>query len=207
MTVSPPPPLLPSLLRLVLTDVVGADGSDLDTAAGSLAPSLAKAAAAELAARLGLTWRPFDGGGDPPTELAALQAQAGPWLAPLPGDPGAWLGPAGRWADLLGAFRQPTALLVPGSSADGGVAAASTALLERAGVPLVGLIQWGGPWRADRRRAEGLPWLGWVNPQEDDPALDPDDTAAAGLAQVLLLRWQALDQREGQSGSAASRLS
>ncbi len=207
MTVFPPPPLLPSPLRLVVTDVVGAEGNDQDAAAGSLAPSLAKAVGAELAARVGLTWRPFDGGGDPLTQLAGLQAQGGAWLAPLPGDPGAWLGPAGRWADLLGAFRQPTALLVPGNSADGGLAAATTALLERAGVPLVGLIQWGGPWRAHRRRAEGLPWLGWVNPREDDPALDPDDTAAEELARVLLLRWQALDQREGQSGSAASRLS
>lgn len=207
MTVSPPPTLLPSPLRLVLTDVVGADGSDQDAAAGSLAEPLAGAVAAELAARMGLTWRRFDGGGDPVTQLAALQAQGGAWLAPLPGDPGAWLGAAGRWADLLGAFRQPTALLVPGSSAEGGLAAATTALLERAGVPLVGLIQWGGPWRADRRRGEGLPWLGWVNPRGNDPALDPDDAAAAGLARVLLLRWQSLDQVEGQSGSAASRLS
>ncbi|MFS6827218.1 hypothetical protein [Cyanobium sp. ATX-6F1] len=119
MTVLPTPPLLPSSLRLVLTDVVGAARVDQEAAAGSLAPPLAEAVAAELAARVGLTWRRFGGGGDPPTQLAALQAQAGPWLAPLPGDPGAWLGPAGRWADLLGAFRQPTALLVAGSSTDG----------------------------------------------------------------------------------------
>lgn len=194
MTVSPPPPLLPSSLRLVVTDLVGA-------------PAGSDRVATELAARLGLPWRPFDGSGDPVAQLAALQAQAGPWLAPLPGDPGAWLGPAGRWADLLGAFRQPTALLVPASHVEGGQAAATTALLERAGVPLVGLIQWGGPWQEQRRRAEGLPWLGWLNPQADDPALDPDDAAAAGLARVLMRRWLALDQLDGQSGSMASRLS
>jgi len=71
-------------------------------------------------------------------------------------------------------------------------------------VPLAGLIQWGGPWEPQVRRAEGLPWLGWLggDAQGGEPTtLDP------GLVSSLLLRWRGLDQGAGQSGVEASRLS
>ncbi|MCP9848384.1 hypothetical protein [Cyanobium sp. Morenito 9A2] len=206
MTVLPPPPAPP--LRLVLANVVGSAGwgDPGETNASSRRPWV-EAVAAELAARLALTCLVFPRGDDPVARLAALQAQDGPWLAPLPDDPGAWLGPAGRWAELLGAFRQPTVLLVPGPWAQQGLAAASTALLVGAGVPLVGLIQWGATWDPERRRAEGLPWLGWVEAQEDGRLIDPVLDPLPDLARALQARWRALDQWGGQSGSAASGLS
>jgi hypothetical protein len=122
-------------------------------------------------------------------------------------DPGAWLGPAGRWVELLGAFRQPTVLLVAESVVAGGAAAATTALLKHSRVPLVGLIQWGGPWEPLIRRTEGLPWLGWLGANGADRTTTPEPMEAGpGLLQALLLRWQGLDQGAGQIGVAASRL-
>jgi hypothetical protein len=99
---------------------------------------------------------------DPPQLLAAASEQPGPWLWPLAGDPGAFLGDQGCWAEALGSWRQPTLLLIPAAAASTGPAAAYHALLERQGVPLLGLIQWGGPWLVADRRRDGLPWLGWL---------------------------------------------
>jgi len=184
-------------LRLVLAPVVGA--------ATPGAPGLA---APSLGARLGLPLLSLDAALDPEAALAKIQAEAGPWLAPLTVDPGAWLGPTGRWGELLGAFRQPTVLLVDGTAVSGGTAAATTALLERAQVPLVGLIQWGGPRNPQIRRAEGLPWLGWLEAREAEvpTCLEPME-ADPGLRQALLLRWRGLDQGAGQSGMTPSRVS
>jgi hypothetical protein len=74
---------------------------------------------------------------------------------------------------------------------ESGWAAASVALLTQQGVPLLGLVQWGGPWDAPRRRREQLPWLGWLTPEQ--AGFDGD---AAGLRlalrQALGLRWHAL---------------
>jgi hypothetical protein len=184
-------------LRLVLAPVVGA--------AMPGAPGLA---ASGLGARLGLPLLAIDAALDPEAALTRLQAESGPWLAPLTVDPGTWLGPAGRWGELLGAFRQPTVLLVEGTAVSGGTAAATTALLERAQVPLVGLIQWGGPWEPQIRRAEGLAWLGWLEASEaNGPATPEPKEEDPGLRQALLLRWRGLDQGAGQSGMAPSRLS
>lgn len=127
---------------------------------------------------------------DPAIALAALAQRPGPaaWLQPLGLDPGAWLGPGGAWADALGAWRQPTLLVVPGAAAGSGPAAAYRALLALAGVPLVGLVQWGGAWRPGERRSDGLPWLGWL------PAADGEGDQAdlAALRHHCLVRWQAL---------------
>ncbi|MFN5695775.1 MAG: hypothetical protein ACK486_01920, partial [Cyanobacteriota bacterium] len=42
----------------------------------------------------------------------------------------------------------------------GGWPAAATALMGQWQVPLLGLLQAGGPWDAAARRRDGLPWLG-----------------------------------------------
>ena len=133
---------------------------------------------------------------DPPQLLAAASEQPGPWLWPLAGDPGAFLGDQGCWAEALGAWRQPTLLLIPAAAASTGPAAAYHALLERQGVPLLGLIQWGGPWLAADRRRDGLPWLGWLADPQDPAASQDQDLAweaAAELARALQLASSHLD--------------
>ena len=87
-------------------------------------------------------------------------------------------------------------------------------------MPLLGLIQWGGPWLAADRRRDGLPWLGWLadpqgpssqglgsqaaspapagcqaQVQEQHPDPDPDQAweAAAELARALQLASSHLD--------------
>ena len=141
---------------------------------------------------------------DPARLLAAASEQPGPWLWPLASDPGAFLGDAGCWAEALGAWRQPTLLLIPAAAASTGPAAAYAALLQRQGVPLIGLIQWGGPWLAADRRRDGLPWLGWLADPQDpaasqDQALDQDQAqdlaleAAAHLIRALQLASHRLD--------------
>ena len=99
---------------------------------------------------------------DPAPVLAELQRQPAGWLWPLPLDPGADLEAPGCWADQLGAWRQPVLLLIPAATP---VARAYTALLQAAAVPLLGLVQLGGSWSAERRRQDGLPWLGWLPEQ------------------------------------------
>lgn len=197
MTSSPQGTPAQKPLQLVVTAVAGGSSHSAD------GPTATRAAALQLAAQLRIPARGLDGDADPPAALAALQAEAGPWLTALAADPGAWLGPTGRWCELLGAFRQPTLVVVGAAEVAGGGPAATAALLERAGVPLAGLIQWGGPWEPGVRRAEGLPWLGWLatEPATDGDAPDP------GLLPALLLRWQGLDQVAGQSGGVASLLS
>jgi len=106
---------------------------------------------------------------------------SGPWLAPLPLDPGLAL-VQGSWAEALGAWRQPTLLVVDQAQLVTGIPAAATALLERWSVPLVGLLQWGGGWDASARRRDRLPWLGQL---ADTEGADPDADPAA----MLLLSW------------------
>lgn len=122
---------------------------------------------------------------DPDRALAALQEQrqaAGLWCLGL--DPGLSLADGRPWAQALGAWRQPTLLLLEAAQLDTGVAAATTALLQQHGVPLLGLLQWGEPWRPELRRREGLPWLG---------ALDPAGVVESGaLRRALALQGAAL---------------
>ncbi len=136
---------------------------------------------------------------DPPRLLAALAAQPAAWLWPLPLDPGAFLGPGGSWAEALGAWRQPCLLLIPAAMAASGPAAAYHALLKRQGVPLLGLIQWGGPWLAGDRRRDGLPWLGWL---ADPPALAAGASGAPAAAAPGLQPGSSACQPPGEDASA-----
>ena len=132
--------------------------------------------------------------------LAALAEEPGPWLWPLAADPGAFLGAEGSWAEALGAWRQPTLLIIPAAAAATGPAAAYHALLQIQGVPVLGLIQWGGPWLAADRRRDGLPWLGWLADPQDPAAFENQDQeqdqaweAAVDLARALQLASHHLD--------------
>jgi len=135
----------------------------------------ATAERAELGARLAA---------EPDQLMAALQSHQGGALVALEEDPGRWLPVGTRWAEVLGAWRQPTLLLIAADDAGNGLAAAYTALLDRSAVPLLGLVQWGGSWEGPARSCEGLPWLG---------ALQPGDHGGSGaevLLEALKLRWQ-----------------
>lgn len=122
--------------------------------------------------------------GEPAAALASLQA-AGPVLAWLPTDPGCWLAGQGTWAEALGAWRQPTLGVIAAPQLAGGQAAALVALLRQERVPLLGLLQWQGPWQPEARRGDGLPWLGHGS------AATAEDEAAAldALELVLARRW------------------
>ncbi|WP_231594766.1 hypothetical protein [Synechococcus sp. CBW1107] len=165
-------------LRLVL---VGA--ASVGAAAG------VEDAANRLGALLGVVAMPpllaaTTGGTDAPVEvlMAELSRRGGSWVVPLPQDPGGVQPWGGRWSELLGAWRQPTVLLIDAQQADGGLPAASTALLQLGGVPLLGLIQWGGRFDREARRRDGLPWLGALV-QGDGADADAD------LSLSLRRRW------------------
>jgi hypothetical protein len=154
----------------------------LGTPSDPAAPAaLLPAVALRLSRATGLPLRSIPRPDSPPQALADLLAASGPWLAPLPLDPGLAL-PQGSWAEALGAWRQPTLLVVDQAQLVTGIPAASTALLERWSVPLLGLLQWGGGWDASARRWDRLPWLGLL---ADTEVPDPDADPAA----VLLLSW------------------
>jgi hypothetical protein len=152
-----------------------------------------RVAAARLASLTTWPLRPLDPDLSPPQVLAELgegrcTRQAPAWLAPLPVDPGLVSGSGGSWAERLGAWRQPTLLLLDASQLPTGWPAAATALLQQTQVPLVGLIQWGGMWEPARRRQDGLPWLGALAAADGDG----EDEGEALLA-ALARRWRALD--------------
>jgi hypothetical protein len=115
------------------------------------------------------------------------------WLAGLPLDPGLPLADGGSWAEALGAWRQPTALVLDADQLATGSPAAFTALLRQWKVPLLGLIQWGGPWDPDARRHDGLPWLGALTREPGQAAAGPSGEPDALLA-CLALSWAQLDQ-------------
>jgi hypothetical protein len=143
--------------------------------------ALQQQAGPPLAAALGLPWRaplPVLG---PDQALASLEGQAG-GLVPLPLDPGLSLAGGGSWAEALGAWRQPVLLVFTGDQLQTGLPAAMVALLRQWQVPLTGLVQWGGRWDPEARRADGLPWLG---------GLGSDETDGEGVAlrSALALRW------------------
>jgi hypothetical protein len=150
--------------------------------------ALQRLAGPRLAKALDLHWAGFPDAADPADPDALLTDLPG-GLVSLPLDPGQTLTAGGHWAEVLGAWRQPALVLVTAVQAASGVPAASAALLRQQGVPLVGLVQWGGPWEAERRRREGLPWLGWLTAdgQPDTAALDDQ---AAALAAAVRLRWR-----------------
>lgn len=121
--------------------------------------------------------------------MARLAAEVQGWLLPLGLDPGAELEQPGCWSEALGAWRQPVLLQLSAAEAASGLARAYTALLVAAGVPLVGLVQLDGPWQPERRRLDGLPWLGWL-PAEMPQAGSLEEEAAEALRMHLLARWQ-----------------
>lgn len=132
---------------------------------------------------------PLSSADDPSVFLAALAQEPPGWLLPLPLDPGADLGVPGCWADALAAWRQPALLLLPAGPAAAGMPRAYRALLELAGVPLLGLVQVGLPWNPEQRRSDGLPWLGCLpldGGMEDPAAVDP------ALPLLIRRRWAAL---------------
>ena len=123
----------------------------------------------------------------PDAALAALAAGP-PGLVPLPRDPGLPLADGRHWAAALGAWRQPALVLLAAEQLDTGLPAALTALLQQRQVPCLGLVQWGGSWRPEQRRLEGLPWLGWLSA----PA---SDEQAAALASACAARWTVLERQ------------
>ena len=148
------------------------------------------AVAARLADAEGVPLRPLAGADDPDAGLAALTADAGPWLASLPLDPGLPLARGGSWAEALGAWRQPCLLVLRREQMATGLPAAGAALLERWRVPLAGLVQVGGDWQPLKRRRDGLAWLGWL-PDADEENGEAE-AAMASLQQVLRGRWRVL---------------
>jgi hypothetical protein len=127
---------------------------------------------------------------DAPAALADLSREAPGWLLPLGLDPGAELPQPGCWCEALGAWRQAVLLQIPAAAAGSGVARAYAALLQAAGVPLVGLVQRGAPWDPDRRRVDGLPWLGWLPEEPTADSADAASEAVEALRLHLLARWQ-----------------
>ncbi|MCT0224172.1 hypothetical protein [Synechococcus sp. CS-1328] len=162
--------------------------------------------APRLAAALALPLHTLAPAACPQQALRQLEAIAGPWLAALPCDPGLLLvdpasAAANHWAEALGAWRQPTLLLLPADSLATGAPAATTALLRQWQVPLLGLIQGGGPWEAARRRGDGLPWLGWL----PEAALHEAELHEAVLPEAAEQEWT--EQSWTEQSMAALRLS
>jgi hypothetical protein len=148
----------------------------------------------ELAARrfartLSLPHRVITDPMTPHRQLRQLQELAGGWLASLPLDPGQALEDGSTWAEALGAWQQPTLLIIGAQQLHSGAAASTAALLRQWRVPSLGLLQWGGSWKAEQRRRDGLPWLGRL---EDAPAVEGHDSTG-DLARVVLRRLALLD--------------
>lgn len=147
----------------------------------------------ELAARrfarsLSLPYRPITDPEAPHPQLHQLQGAPGGWLASLPLDPGQALPDGSTWAEALGAWHQPTLVIIGAQQLTSGAAASTTALLRQWRVPLLGLLQWGGAWKSELRRRDGLPWLGRM---EEGTAEGAD--SASHLSGLLLHRWALLD--------------
>ena len=147
---------------------------------------LQAAAAPPLAKALQLQLGPALPAGPAPQAQASLAALPCGVLAPLTQDPGLALADGGHWAERLGAWRQPCLLLIRGEQLDSGVAAATTALLRQWQVPLLGLVQWQGPWTPQARLADQLPWLGWL----DECGQGADALALAARQRARLLHNQ-----------------
>ena len=155
------------------------------------APTLASALALSLVA-------PLDPQ-QPDHALAALALLAGAKgsaaaLAPLPRDPGHPLDDGRHWAEALGAWRQPTLVLVTDDQLESGVPAAICALLRQWQVPCLGLVHWGGDWSASGHRRDGLPWLGGL-------AAGGDADGALALRAAARASWSSL--QAGLAGQGA----
>jgi hypothetical protein len=147
--------------RLLLVSLAATDSAALVTAV-----------AQRLAPLTGLPVRAILQAATPAEALSALISPAGAWLAPLPVDVGV-VQQQGSWAEALGAWRQPTLLVVEAQQRTTGLPAAATALLRHWQVPLVGLLAWSAAATAQpaSEHPDGLPWLGSLG---DEPAADAD---------------------------------
>lgn|GEM_PF-310071 len=163
-------------------------GSGHESAFG-LGEGATERAAGCLAQALLLPHRPIAHPQAPQRWLGQLHDTSGGWLASLPLDPGQPLPDGSTWAEALGAWRQPALLIIAAPQLASGAAASTTALLRQWGVPLLGLAQWGGTWDGERRRRDGLPWLGRM---EEGAGSEGGDSAAE-LAERLQWRWACLD--------------
>lgn len=111
-----------------------------------------------------------------PADLAC-PADAADLLAPPPDhDPV-------DWVMDLGAWRQPTLLLLDGHDRPASQGALHEALLRLHRVPILGLLQVGGDWDAVGRRRDGLPWF---------PPLAEAGADLHGLRSLLELRRRRL---------------
>ncbi len=121
-----------------------------------------RAASLELSRVWGGVFLNHCSGEDPHKVLKSIRRGNG--LAQLTGDPASENFFGGSWLEALAAWRQPTILMCsPSLSGDiPGNAAAYVALCSVLSVPLVGIIQISGKWEPLRRRADGLPWCGWL---------------------------------------------
>lgn len=111
-----------------------------------------------------------------PSRLGTLSSGS---LNPLAVDAGMALADGSHWAEWLGAWRQSCLLLLDHEQLASGAPAAATALLRQWQVPLLGLVQWGGPWDGVARRRDRLPWLGWLDAQGSGDAAAQLALAAA----------------------------
>jgi hypothetical protein len=165
--------------------------------AAAAAEGVPAALAGRLAAATELPLREIDSRQIPQESLAYLAENGNGWWAAVPIDAGVPLPAGGSWAEALGAWRQPTLLVLSGDQIETGLPAAATALMRQWGVPLLGLLQAGGRWGAEERRRDGLPWLGSLPPRgEGAQAADGVETGE-GLQEVLavlLLRWRQLQE-------------
>ena len=168
-----------------LAQVHPSPGLVLAAPGGAVDPDAAQTLAQLLQVRL---LPPCGADADPDGCLAGLdQAPAG-WLLPLVPDPAAELAAGGCWAERLAAWRQPLLLLLPAELAEAGPARVFSAWLQQERVPLLGLVQLGGPWLPERRRRDGLAWLGWLPQGDAAPGSDADEALMA-LRLQLINRW------------------
>jgi hypothetical protein len=154
--------------------------------ATAVAHGVPAAVAGRLATAADLTLREILWPQNPQESLAQLAEGRTGWLAALPIDAGLPLPVGGSWAEALGAWRQPTLLVLGGDQLATGVPAAATALMRQCGVPLLGLVQAGGDWQAGERRRDGLPWLGGlVSAAEDGEPAEVEGIGDGGPEEVL----------------------
>jgi hypothetical protein len=73
------------------------------------------------------------------------------------------------WVVDLGAWRQPTLLLLDGRDRPASQGALHEALLRLHRVPILGLLQVGGAWDEVGRRRDGLPWFPPLAGVDADP--------------------------------------
>ena len=93
------------------------------------------------------------------------------------------------WVEAIAAWRLPTLLLIPAGERLRAEAALHYALLIQQQVPVLGLLQVGGPWHPTDRQGDAMPWLGCWNPDE------PKELAAFGS--LLQQRFLQLDPSQG----------